>query len=126
MYFLVTPHQGAGSAQLLSAVLKASYSDNRPFLHDLHQDSPAIQHITDSFRHYAANLKPYSFFETKAMPFLGIVVKKTSAITGYSNENTIDLDADHRGVCKFEAPTDSNFVTIRNTRVETLEDINHD
>ncbi|KAH0566184.1 hypothetical protein GP486_000416 [Trichoglossum hirsutum] len=127
MYFLATPHHGASSAQLLSAILHASNSGNRPFVSDLHQDSPAIQQINDEFRHVAANLRLYSFFETRPTTFGGIkekmIVKKTSAVMGYPNERTAHLDADHRGVCKFSSPSDPSFITVKNALVETLDKI---
>jgi hypothetical protein len=128
MYFLATPHHGAGSAQLLSTILRAANQGNRPFLVDLHEDSPAIQSINDEFRHHEAKLQLYSFIETRPTTFGGIkdriIVKKTSAITGYPNERSAYLDADHRGVCKYDSPSDTNFITVKNALVETLDKIN--
>lgn len=124
MYFLATPHKGASSAQLLSAILRASHWGNRPFVVDLHEDSPTIQAINDEFRHYEAKLQLHSFFETKPTN-LGIkeqiIVKKTSAIMGYSNERRTDLDADHRGICKFDSQSDANYVIFKNALVETVD-----
>lgn len=52
-----------------------------------------------------------------------IVVDKASAILGYSRERTAPLNADHRGVCKFEFPTDPNYRTLRNALVTTVDSI---
>jgi hypothetical protein len=127
MYFLATPHHGASSAQLLSTILRATHSGNRPFVVDLHHDSPTIQAINDEFRHYEGNLQLYSFFETKPTTFGGIkdkiIVKKNSAVIGYPKERTDHLDADHRGVCKFDSPSDPNFITAKNALVQTLDKI---
>ena len=127
MYFLATPHHGASSAQLLSAILRASNSRSHPYVEDLYQDSPAIQAINDEFRHYEAKLQLYSFFETKPTICAGIkdmiIVKKSSAIMGYPKERTAHLDTDHRGVCKFDSPLDANFVTVKNALIETLDQI---
>jgi hypothetical protein len=127
MYFLATPHHGASSAKLLSTILRVSHFGNRPFVVDLHHESPAIQAINDEFRHYEANLQLYSFFETRPTTFGGIkekiIVKKSSAIMGYSRERVVHLDADHRGVCKFDSPLDPNFIAVKNALVETLDRI---
>ena len=127
MYFLATPHHGAHSAQLLSCILSASHSGKRPFVRDIHQDSPMIQSINDEFRHYADKLQLYSFFETKPTSFAGLkeamVVTKTSAIMGYAGERTTHLDANHRGVCKFDSPLEANFEIVKNAFLETIDKI---
>ncbi|KAF2443909.1 hypothetical protein P171DRAFT_495793 [Karstenula rhodostoma CBS 690.94] len=130
MYFLATPHHGAASAELLSFVLRASFSGNRPFVTDLHQDSPTIQQINDEFRHSAFKLAGgiFSFYETKPMSLLGIgerfIVPKSSAITNLPNEQSAPLpDANHREVCKFKTQTDGNFLTIRNAFMITVDKI---
>ena len=94
---------------------------------DLHRDSPAIQQINDEFRHIEAKYQLHSFVETRPTNFGGlkskIIVEKTSAIMGYPNERIAYLDADHRGVCKFDSPSDPNFVAVKNALVETLDKI---
>jgi WD40 repeat protein len=125
MFFLATPHHGAQSSQLLSAILKATDHGHRPFVDDLHNDSPAIQRINDSFRHHAHKVGLFSFFETKPHVYgvrnKDLVVTKASAIMGLPNERFTHLDADHRGVNKFDTPDDPNYVTVRNAFVETLD-----
>ena len=127
MLFLATPNNGASSAQLLKRILQASHSGSHHYLDDLQKDSPAIQEINDEFRHCAGNLQLYSFFETKAMNFGKFtditIVKKTSAVMGLPGERTAHLDADHRGVCKFDSAEDPNFITVRNAFVEVLDGI---
>jgi hypothetical protein len=127
MYFLATPHHGAASAELLSFVLRASFSGSHPFLADLHQDSPSIQQINDEFRHCAQQLSGgiYSFYETQPMSLFGIgeriIVKKSSAVTGLPNEQSVPLNANHRGVCKFDSPSDDNFLAVRNSFMVTID-----
>lgn len=130
MYFLATPHHGAASAELLSFVLRASFSGNHPFVADLHQDSPAIQQINDEFRHSALKLDGgiFSFFETKPMSLFGIgerfIVPKSSAITNLPNETSAALEnANHREVCKFKSRSDRNFETIRDAFMVTIDKI---
>ena len=129
MYFLATPHHGASSAELLSSVLRASFSGSHPFVADLHQDSSSIQQINDEFRHCALQLSGgiYSFYETQPMSLFGIgeriIVKKSSAITGLPNEQSAPLNANHRGVCKFDSPSDDNFLAVRNSFLITIDKI---
>ncbi|PMD60752.1 uncharacterized protein K444DRAFT_721190 [Hyaloscypha bicolor E] len=129
MYFLATPHHGAASAELLSFVLRASFSGSLPFLADLHQDSPSIQQINDEFRHCALQLSGgiYSFYETQPTSLFGIgeriIVKKSSAMTGLPNEQSAPLNANHRGVCKFSSPSDDNFLAIRNSFLINVDKI---
>ncbi|KAL8907431.1 MAG: hypothetical protein Q9207_001401 [Kuettlingeria erythrocarpa] len=127
MLFLATPHNGANSAHFLKRILQATHSGSHPYLDDLQKDSPATQEINDEFRHCAGNLQLYSFFETKAMSFGkftdAIIVKKSSATMGLPGERTAHLDADHRGVCKFDSPEDPNYVTVKNAFVEVLDSI---
>ena len=130
MYFLATPHHGASSAQLLSNIIRATNSGSRPFIDDLREDSPAIQAINEEFGKYANNLDIYSFFEARRTSFgrFGMfnevfIVPKLSAQIGLPHERVTHLDADHRGVCKFETPSDPNFITVKNALTETLDRI---
>jgi hypothetical protein len=121
MVFLATPHRGADLASTLSNLLKASMlHGEKPFLADLERNSIAIASINDEFRHYSDSLSLLSFYETKKTT-LGyksiLIVGKDSAIMGYRNEESAALEATHRNVCKFDSPSDPNFVTLRNSLV---------
>jgi hypothetical protein len=52
-----------------------------------------------------------------------LVVDPDSAILGYKEEMQIPMNADHRSICKFESPTDPNYVIIRNSLASTVDDI---
>jgi hypothetical protein len=73
--------------------------------------------INDAFRHVAKHLELWSFYET-VQTKIGLhhtfIVKRDSAVLGYPKENVGGLEADHRGVCKFEKPSDPNYVILRN------------
>lgn len=43
-----------------------------------------------------------------------MVLEKDSSILGYPGEISKPLDADHHGVCKYESPNDSRYITVRN------------
>ncbi|KAL9603530.1 MAG: hypothetical protein Q9179_002147, partial [Wetmoreana sp. 5 TL-2023] len=127
IYFLATPHRGADSAQLLNRMMKVTMTHNaKNYINDLIPNSGAIQAINDDFRHIFQNLQLWSFYET-VKTNLGVsqalIVEKDSAILGLPEERVQLLNADHRHVCKFKDPSDSNYVTLRNAFVSTIEQI---
>ena len=42
---------------------------------------------------------------------------------GYPDERIQALNADHRNICKFDNPNDTNFRTLRNRLASTVEEI---
>ena len=118
LVFLATPHRGADSATLLKNVLKAVAHGPKAFVSDLERHSEALQSINDGFRHYANALELRSFYET-VKTNLGVssqlIVNIDSAVLGYHNEESALLNANHRNICKFDSPSDSNFITFRNS-----------
>lgn len=126
MFFIATPHRGADSAQLLFNLLRASNQGSQPYLADLGRNSVSIESINDDFRHLCDQLKLYSFYETVPTTVgmkSGVIVDKDSAILGYPNERTAYINANHRGVCKFESPGDSNYLILRNAFASTVNDV---
>lgn len=121
--FLATPHRGADLAQLLTKILNVS-SGARPFVADLHRNSLATQSINDEFPQHCQDLQLYSFYETLPTSFgvgKSLVVDKDTAVLGYANERTAYLNANHREVCKFSAPTDPNYQTVRNALASAID-----
>lgn len=85
-------------------------------------NSDAIQVINDGFRHAYQGVQLWSFFET--MPTsLGLIVEKDSAVLDLPGERVQLLNADHRNVCKFDDPSDSNYCTLRNAFISTIDSI---
>jgi WD40 repeat protein len=127
LFFLATPHRGSDSATLLNNALKSSgLMSARPYINDLTRNSVSLQVINDEFRNHADRVKLWSFFETIQTNFgfqSALVVDKASAVLGYKHERTQLLNADHRGVCKFDSPSDPNYVTLRNALVAVSEDL---
>jgi WD40 repeat protein len=127
LFFLATPHRGSDSASLLNNILKASgLMSPRPYITDLTRGSVSLQIINDEFRNYADQVKLWSFFETVETTIgvhSTIIVDKASAILGYKDERSQLLHANHRGICKFDSPSDPNFVTLRNALVTAVEDL---
>ncbi|KAK1634966.1 hypothetical protein BDP81DRAFT_55296 [Colletotrichum phormii] len=126
LFFVATPHRGADSAQLLSNLLRAASLGNHSYLTDLRKNSPSIESINDEFRHIHDRLSLYSFYETEPTN-LGIrsslIVEKDSAILGYAGERAAYINADHRGVCKFNTPEDSNYLILRHAFAHAIEGI---
>ena len=73
--------------------------------------------INDAFRHVAKHLELWSFYETVETNIglhKTLIVKRDSAVLGYPGEHVGSLKANHRGVCKFDKPSDPNYVVLRN------------
>jgi hypothetical protein len=51
------------------------------------------------------------------------VVDKDSAVLGYTNEDSIALATDHRGLVRYQGLIDDNFDFVRKTILVKLEDI---
>lgn len=114
MFFLATPHRGSDSASLLRNILQLSGAHGpKAYVENLVPNSEAIYTINDQFRHVYHDVQLWSFFET-VKTSLGLIVEKGSAILGLPGERVQLLNADHRHVCKFDDPSDSNYCTLRN------------
>ena len=136
MVFLATPHRGSNLADILNRILAASIFNHSPklYISELKDGSQTIEALNDQFRHFAPSLRLFSFYETlptavgpKKMVSLSsllteggklkygqIIVDKGSATTGYPNEVSKSLNADHHTVCKFDSNQDSDYVSVRN------------
>lgn len=122
IYFLATPHRGADSAKLLSNVLKAVHE--RAYVSDLARNSGAIQIINEEFRHMSDGLELWSFYETQTMKrFSSPIVSPESAVLGYREEKQVPMTADHRSICKYDSPSDPNYLLLRKSLVSTLSTI---
>lgn len=125
IYFLATPHRGSDSAKLLNNILQIAYSSHT-YVADLERGSGAIQSINDEFRKHSADIDLWSFYETQKLNrgvFSTLIVDPESATLGYREERQMPMNADHRSICKFETPTDRNYITLRNAFVFTINSI---
>jgi hypothetical protein len=115
MIFLATPHKGSDLAQALNNFLRASVAhSSRAYISNLERSSEFLAMMNNTFRHYSQDLTIYSFYETQHINLGVMIVPRDSAILGYPGERVNLLNADHRGVCKFESPSDSNYIVVRN------------
>ncbi|RYP35688.1 hypothetical protein DL767_003709 [Monosporascus sp. MG133] len=116
MFFLGTPHRGSDLAAVLESMLLVAWG-KKPFVTDLTPNSAALTELNDTFRHFAPELRLWSFYETlpvKVKVMNRIVVEKASATLGFSNEEIAAMNADHRHICKFESRSDPSFRMLRN------------
>ncbi|KAI9688304.1 MAG: hypothetical protein M1820_010273, partial [Bogoriella megaspora] len=124
-YFLATPHRGSDLTKTLTNILKVTFGQ-KPYVNDLERNSSTIAMVNDTFRHYASDVKLWSFYETipSDLKVTNVtIVDKSSATLGYSNERIVPLNADHRGVCKFIDTYDPTYITIRNALCNTVDSI---
>ncbi|PYH64510.1 NACHT and WD domain protein [Aspergillus vadensis CBS 113365] len=127
IYFFATPHRGSDSAKLLENILKITHS-SRAYVSDLKRGSSTIQSINDEFRNHSGKMELWSFYETYKLTvglFSILIVDPDSATLGYREEQQIPLGADHRSICKFDAVTDPNYITVRNALALTVSRISH-
>ncbi|KAK4155617.1 hypothetical protein C8A00DRAFT_41803 [Chaetomidium leptoderma] len=125
IYFLGTPHRGSDSARLLKNILQVA-SSAPAFVTDLVRGSGALQSINDEFRQYSADVELWSFYETQKLRAgvpSALIVDPESATLGYREENQMPMSADHRSICKFDDPSDQNYVIIRNCLVSSMKKI---
>ncbi|XXG96484.1 hypothetical protein Hte_002767 [Hypoxylon texense] len=116
IFFLGTPHRGSDLAAILKRLSIIAWG-SKPFVSDLTPESSALRDINDTFRHYASDLRLWSFYETiptKPKVLNKIVVERHSATLGYPNEEIVAMNADHRQLCKFNSPADPNYRILRN------------
>lgn len=124
MFFLATPHRGSDSAQLLKNLL--SLASSKSYVGDLQRGSANIQLINDEFRNAYQNIQLWSFFETLPTTGLGIVVDRDSAVLELPGEHIQLMNANHRNVCKFVDRQDSNYLSLRNAFVSSIDTIKKD
>ena len=127
MYFLATPHRGSDSAKLLNNVLHFAYS-SRAYVADLERGSGAVQSINDEFRNYSVDIDLWSFYETQKLKvgvISTLIVDPDSATLGYPGEKQMPVNADHRSICKFDTPTDPNYLILRNALASTVQIISN-
>lgn len=122
--FIGTPHRGAKYAHTLTRLLSLS-PGQRPFVTDLHPNSVAVQSINEDFPLYCQDLHLFSFLETLPTSFgviKNVIVDEASATLGYTNEKVFHLNANHRGVCKYDSTSDPNYRKVRDALVLIVND----
>ncbi|KAJ9155418.1 GPI inositol-deacylase [Pleurostoma richardsiae] len=129
IFFLATPHRGSDYAETLNNILTVSgILSSRDYIRDLTAGSTSAQLINNEFGKYAHDLPIFSFYETLRMSLglsSSLIVDKNSAVLGpgYKNERVQYINANHRGICKFDSPNDPNYITLRNALSSAIHDL---
>ncbi|POR32464.1 NACHT and WD domain-containing protein [Tolypocladium paradoxum] len=114
--FLATPHRGSQYAKILNNILSAIGTSRKAYVAGLGLQSAALQDINESFRKHGDDLLLFSFYETlKTSLSLTrvMIVEKDSAILGYPTEESLDMNADHRSICKYRDSLDPNYNKVK-------------
>ena len=118
IFFIATPQRGSNLAPILGHIFRLS-SGSKPFLKDLKSNSDVVQIINTEFGMHAKDLLLYSFYETKKLSLSALkdvlIVPKEDAVLNYHNEQSELLNGDHRSICKFSSPSDTNFKALWHT-----------
>ncbi|KAH8769122.1 hypothetical protein F5883DRAFT_714206 [Diaporthe sp. PMI_573] len=114
LVFMGTPHAGSALANwgaFVSSVWAAARgSCPTPSTKQLSEGSETLSTICSDFIDIATRLKIITFYETKPTPGWGLIVEKHSAKISHPSEVVVvDLDADHRGLPRFQGAEDPRF-----------------
>ncbi|KAI0102566.1 hypothetical protein GGR51DRAFT_286998 [Nemania sp. FL0031] len=127
LVFFATPHKGGNHAALGDVAAKIArgvllYPSNT-FMEALKRNSIFADTFIDDFRQHLEDYLILSFYETRPMGKLGIIVDKRSATLGLpgTRELQIGLDADHREICKFKSEGDPIFKQVSQNILFLLE-----
>ncbi|KAI1109210.1 NACHT and WD domain protein [Nemania sp. NC0429] len=132
IFFLATPHKGSEYAATLNRILKISgmtgMTSSREYINELSHGSTSAQLINEDFGRYASSLQIYSFYETLETSLgvsSSIIVDKNSAVLGpgFNNETARYMNANHRGICKFESPEDPNYLSLKNSLSSAVQSL---
>lgn len=115
--FLATPHRGTDLAETLSRILTSSIfgHSTKEYIRELTRESTTIDELNDTFRHHAAKLQVFSFYETLTTPIGPInmmIPEKHSSLLGYHNETLEALMANHHGMVKFSSRNEPNYKSV--------------
>ena len=110
IFFLAAPYRGSDSPKLSTIISQIAYS-SRAYVADLERGAGTVD-WQSILRNYAADVDLWSVYETQELKF---------AVFRTREEKKVPIDADHRSICKFETPTDTNYVLLRNALVSTMQ-----
>ncbi|KXJ85308.1 hypothetical protein Micbo1qcDRAFT_223460 [Microdochium bolleyi] len=114
--FLGTPHIGSSLATVADRCVRAAAlvgaRTNTKIVQVLRRDSEVLDRIQHEF-HEMLRMRPLSiicFYEELAMPGIGVIVPRTSAVLpGYT---AIGIHSHHRDIARFARASDPGFLSI--------------
>ncbi|GAP88045.1 hypothetical protein SAMD00023353_3200950 [Rosellinia necatrix] len=129
LVFFATPQQGGnhtGFGDVLASIARCvSRSPANTFMAALKGNSTFLSTITDDFRQMLEDFQILSFYETRPLGSLGIVVDRKSALLGLpgTRERQIPIDADHRGICKFASSEDPRYRLVEDNIAQMVMNV---
>ncbi|KAK9424355.1 putative DUF676 domain-containing protein [Seiridium unicorne] len=116
MFFLGTPHRGSASLASVGKALEF-YGARRAIVADLSAGSITLQVLNEEFACSSGHLQIYTFFEslkTKLGTTSAMIVERNSAVLAQQ------IDAEHRGICKFNDSHDPNYLKLRDSLLAAI------
>jgi hypothetical protein len=112
--FLGTPHKGSRWANLLQGFI--GFFTKSKALKDLKANNEVLKSLYQWFRIHNQKWVVKSFYETKRLWGVAMIVSVESADPGFLHNVTdlIPLDADHLSICKPRSNLEQHYVTSRN------------
>lgn len=126
--FFGCPHRGGRQATLGDAVAKVARvllgKSGNSFIEALKRNSLLSDGISDDFRQVVGPLRFLSFYETKPLGCIGVVVDKRSATIGLpgTQEKQIPLDTNHSYICRFKNDRDYTYRQVSDNIVKMIND----
>ncbi|KAI1127171.1 hypothetical protein F5Y10DRAFT_266376 [Nemania abortiva] len=120
--FFGTPHRGsnnAGWGDVVAGVARSVLgSTGNTLIEGLKKDSLFTRVALNTFRLLEPCYKIISFYETRTLGSLGLVVEKESATLGLA----LAVDADHSHICRFESAEDPNYKQVETNLLRMMQD----
>ncbi|KAI0177521.1 hypothetical protein BJ166DRAFT_25120 [Pestalotiopsis sp. NC0098] len=126
--FFGTPHKGGNNAKIgdvfAGIVRTLGGKPKNSFMSALKSDSWFANSITNDFRQFLEDFQFLSFYETRPLGLVGMVVDPKAAVLGLpgSREKQIPLDADHSRICKFESASDPIYQQVEDNIARMVKD----
>jgi hypothetical protein len=112
--FLATTHRGDNLDKTLLSILRLSGLATK-VVDDMIPGSAILELVNYRFRHVAADLTIWSFYETlssKSTPYRSFMLDEQTSTLGWPGENAFALAASHYETCKFASPDDGNYLQV--------------
>lgn len=112
--FLAAPHRGTELADTMLKIFRSS-SVAQKAVADMMPNSSVLELINYRFRHVAADVTIWSFYETlpsKLGMSRSVVLDVDTSTLGYPGEHSFPLAATHHDMCKYGSSDDANYLQV--------------
>ena len=126
--FIATPHIGSDLAKwagYFRTLLGTNIS-----VDELAPHQAQLRDLNEWYRDFVAreqgNIKTISFYETKPMPWGGLVVQAGDADPGVPHAGLYPLDEDHRSIAKPKSKTSQLYISINDFIIDAVLPVSHE